>query len=401
MSLRLRRTDDFMHAFFSIFASLRLTVVTLAMALVLVFVGTLAQVHMGLYLAQERYFSSLFVFWGPQGADWKIPVWPGGYLLGGILLLNLIAAHIKRFTFSRKKFGIFIVHGGLILMFVGQFATQLLQVESFMAIKEGATRNYSESSRASELAIIDVTDPGHDKVVAIPERILADKAHGGEIRTPELPFAIKVDKYYLNSVWKFEPGKGMSYDPLPRTTKMNDRDIPAATVEMVADGASKGQFTVSDWESDENLAGDIQKNFGPGVPTTWAGPKHFSYNGREYLVAMRARRYYKPFSLTLLNFSHDLYLGTKIPKNFSSRIKLKRPETGEDREVLIYMNNPLRYAGETYYQASFFPDDSGTILQVVRNPSWLTPYVACVMVGTGLVVQFLSHLIGFAKKRRA
>jgi hypothetical protein len=65
------------------------------------------------------------------------------------------------------------------------------------------------------------------------------------------------------------------------------------------------------------------------------------------------------------------------------------------------MNNPLRYAGETYYQAAWLPNDSGTVLQVVRNPSWLTPYLACVMVASGLVIQFLSHLVGFARKRTA
>ena len=118
-------------------------------------------------------------------------------------------------------------------------------------------------------------------------------------------------------------------------------------------------------------------------------------------MKMRAERYYKPFSMTLKNFSHDLYLGTGIPKNFSSRVEIKRPDTREDREALIYMNNPLRYAGETYYQASWLPNDSGTVLQVVRNPGWLTPYVACVMVATGLIIQFLSHLVGFAKKRTA
>ena len=92
-------------------------------------------------------------------------------------------------------------------------------------------------------------------------------------------------------------------------------------------------------------------------------------------------------------------MGTDIPKNYSSRVRLTRPETGEDREVLIYMNNPLRYGGETYYQSSFLPGDTGTILQVVRNPSWLTPYVACVLVGVGLSWQFLSHLLKFLKKR--
>jgi hypothetical protein len=30
----------------------------------------------------------------PQGTTWKIPVWPGGYLLGWVLLINLLAAHI-------------------------------------------------------------------------------------------------------------------------------------------------------------------------------------------------------------------------------------------------------------------------------------------------------------------
>jgi hypothetical protein len=41
-----------------------------------------------------------------------------------------------------------------------------------------------------------------------------------------------------------------------------------------------------------------------------------------------------------------------------------------------------------------------TILQVVRNPGWLTPYLACGIVTAGLIVQFLIHLVGFAGKRR-
>ena len=49
------------------------------------------------------------------------------------------------------------------------------------------------------------------------------------------------------------------------------------------------------------------------------------------------------------------------------------------------MNNPLRYDGETYYQSGFDRNDARvTILQVVRNPSWLTPYVACILVSLGL-----------------
>jgi hypothetical protein len=75
------------------------------------------------------------------------------------------------------------------------------------------------------------------------------------------------------------------------------------------------------------------------------------------------------------------------------------PSKNEDREVEIFMNNPLRYDGMAFYQASFEPGDTVTVLQVVKNPSWLTPYLACLMVGLGLTVQFMIHLVEFTRKR--
>jgi len=115
---------------------------------------------------------------------------------------------------------------------------------------------------------------------------------------------------------------------------------------------------------------------------------------------MRPLRHYEPYSLTLEKFSHDIYPGTDIPKNFSSKVRINPPGGGEGREVLIYMNNPLRYGGLTYYQAGFEPNDRTTILQVVRNPSWLAPYIACAAITLGLVIQFVMHLAAFGRGRR-
>ena len=90
--------------------SLRLTVVLLSAGLLLVFVGTLAQVHEGLYQAQTRYFKSWFV-WKPTIGDSAWPVLlPGGYLIGSMLLLNLLAAHATRFKFTKKRIGILMIH---------------------------------------------------------------------------------------------------------------------------------------------------------------------------------------------------------------------------------------------------------------------------------------------------
>lgn len=360
------------------FTSLRLTVVCLALALGLVFLGTLAQVQMGLYAVQEGYFHSLLVWWTPKGASFKIPIWPGGYLLGTVLLVNLIAAHVKRFELSRKKLGIFIVHAGLILLLLGQLLTELLQVESYMRISEGQTKNYSESGRKNEFAVIDHSNPKEDYVVSIPEKVISRTS---ELATPALPFKIKVASYYPNSAphTNTTPQREVTIEKAPLVTAMDDRNMATANVEVQTDEGVKGPFTVS----------------------MWTQSPMFTYKGHEYELAVRPVRYYKPFSIHLIDFKHETYKGTVVPKNFASRVQVARPDTGENREVLIYMNNPLRYAGETYYQAGFEPNDTGTILQVVRNPGWLTPYVACTLVGAGLLVQFLSHLVGFAKKRTA
>jgi hypothetical protein len=166
---------------------------------------------------------------------------------------------------------------------------------------------------------------------------------------------------------------------LPRVTDMDNRDVPSAVIEIVGPQGSMGTWLVSEYIE---------------------GPQSFTVDNHVWQVVLRNRRYYKPYSIQLLQFRHDIYPGTEIPKNFSSRVLLQRPDTGENREVLIYMNNPLRYAGETYYQASYDKDNRGTILQVVHNPSWLTPYFACILVGFGLVIHFAIHLLGFTFRRR-
>jgi len=371
------------------FSSLRLTLVCLGLGMILVFCGTLAQVDMGLFKAQNEFFRSFVVFWGPKTASWKIPVLPGGYLVGGVLLLNLIAAHVTRFHFTRKKVGIWLTHAGLILLLLGQLLTDMLARESLLHLREGEARNYSEIEREAELAVVDTSDPNTDKVVAIPQRILANQK---DIEHPELPFKVRVKEFYPNS--KLQEREAESLAPpaasrgigavatvteLPHVTSMDYRDVPSAVIELITPQGSIGTWLVSEHYD------HVQK-----VP----------WQNHNYELSLRPRRLYKPYSLELQKFHNDLYAGTDIPKNYSSRVVLNRPDTGEHREILIYMNNPLRYAGETYYQSGFDQDNHGTILQVVRNPSWLTPYLSCIMVGAGLVVQFMTHLVGFVTKRR-
>ncbi len=385
------------------FASLRLTVVCLVFAMTLVLVGTLAQVELGLYRAQEEYFRSFLVFWHPGGASWGIPVFPGGYLVGGILLLNLTASFFNRAAARRRAVGVWLIHLGLILLLVGQLLTDILSVESAMHLTEGESRNYSEDFRGLELAVVDVSDARSDAVHAIPERLLN---RGGTVSNEGLPFRIEVRNHWPNAGLAQAGGedakknkavksgatagelKNLLVIPQEIVSNMDQRNTPAAVVEFFGGTQSAGSFLVS--------------------PMTIT-PQEFTLDGKTWQVTMRFARYYYPFAITLIRATHDKYKGTEIPKNFASRIRLDNQATGETRETVIKMNDPLRYGGQTFYQYQMSADDvarrqgtaASSTFQVVRNPSWLTPYISTVIVSLGLLAQFGAHLAKFVKRRKS
>lgn len=373
-------------------ASLRLTVILLGIGMVLVFAATLDQVNLGIHAVEKKYIRSLYVLWQVPGLGFVHLPLPGGYLLGSVLLVNLLAAHVTRFKLSWKKSGIFMIHLGVILLIVGEILRGLLADETRMSLDEGQSSNYSEALREVELVVIDRDpDQGRDQVVAIPQHLLEK---GGEIRHPSLPFSIHIQEYLRNSnlemrseVPKAPPspattglGVQIHVEPRPVATKPDEVDLPSAFVEIRSAGGALGTWLLS------SVFDDTQS---------------FTADGKTFHLALRGRRDYKAFSLGLIDFSHDRYAGTDIPKNFSSRVRLKHPEAGVDREVLIYMNNPLRYGGYTFYQASFANAERTSILQVVKNPAWLMPYVAFGLVGVGMLLQFSSHLGRFSKSRRS
>jgi hypothetical protein len=367
--------------------SLKLTIFCLACAMVLVFVGTLDQVHIGIYEAQNRYFKSFFLYFTPPRTTLRIPWFPGGYVIGGLLLVNLIAAHVSRFKFSWKKAGILLVHSGLILLLVGQLLTGLFQVESQLRLNQGETKNYSESFYHDELALIDTSATDSDRVVSIPDSKLS---RGNKIDLPAESLQLVVNDFYPNSVLisrsqlpspnypHLQLGPMAVAARVAKTYKQDERNTPSVNVSVIRNGETVGTWSLA---------------------SAFPQPVSFELDGKSYQLVLRAKRYYKPFSVQLLQFSHDRYAGTEIPKNFSSRVRISDPTAGSGRETLIFMNNPLRYRGLTFYQAGFGNNDTTSILQVVKNPSWLLPYISCGVIIFGLLVQFSMHLVGFVRRR--
>lgn len=364
--------------------SFKLTVVLLALLMVLVVLCTLAQVELGTAGAVNAYMRS-FIVWR-QPLLLSIP-FPGGALVGLLLTLNLIAKTLDiKLTWS--KAGMWLVHTGLVVLFAGEFVAGMMQVDTNMSIEVGQTVNYVQSYKNTELAVIDVTDPAWDEVYSVPDTRLAK---GGAIAIPGTPITVNVKRYYANaelnnlapgalpSLATAGVGTGASVVEQPVVSDDKEMNQTSAFVEFVAGGRSYGTWLVS---------------------VAIGAPQSFMHEGHTYALAMRLRRQYLPYAFTLKQFRHDVYPGTDIAKNFSSLVQVVNPSQKESREVLIYMNQPLRYEGKTFYQASFGKNDTLSVLSVVENPGWLLPYVSCVLVALGLLVHFAIVLRRSLKRRQ-
>ena len=390
-----------MKFLFQFFSSLKLTVVLLSFSLVLIFFGTLDQVQYGIWHTQELYFESFLVVWtfpehAPLGQHlhWiRIPM-PGGYLLGGMLLINLLAAHFTRFKMSWMKCGIFLIHSGLILLLISELMTDILAVESQMPVDEGGTSNYSQGFRENELVFIDRSHPEHDSVHTIPASLLKP---GKRIDVPNTPLSIRTVRYHGNAeIGRATSGSpaesiatrgaavrmGIIVNPKPETYSEDEINTVTAFVEVI-----KGEDSLGTW-----LVSNVMDERFP--------PQMVDAGDLSYEIALRFTRHYYPFEIELIDFKHEKYPGTEVPFNFSSEVKVTHQDSTKNQKALIYMNHPLRYEGLTFFQASFANQDKTSIFQVVRNPGWLLPYLSVLLMGLGMCVQFGMHFFKFLRKQR-
>lgn len=398
-------------------ASLRLTVVLFVLSMILVFYGTLAQVDLGIWTVVSRYFRS-FIVWIPfrvlafnnvETAHYPFSLpFPGGWLLGGLLLVNLISAHIIKFKMTWRRSGILLIHAGLIVMMLSELNTGLFALEGHMRIEEHQSSNYIEHSNYPEIAVVLPVSEKKDDVVVVPTRFLAT---GKTIQDSKLPFDVVIEEYMVNSVLHdLKPGE-------------KSKATAGIGLELAAEAREEGSGVDTDSRIDAASAYVTIKKGGQTLGTYLLSihliePQWINVDGTNYQVSLRFKRSYKPYTIHLQKFTHDFYPNTTKPKDFKSEIRFVYPERNEDREEQIYMNHPFRLGdeAETFYQAGTIPDQTGksigTILQVVHNPTWILPgwmlqagwswpLISCVMVSFGMLIHFGITLVRFIERSTA
>ena len=306
-----------------------------------------------------------------------------------------------------KQGGNVLLHLGVAMLMFGQFIFGDRQLEQRLSLVEGEATNTLVNLDKVELTFIQEQD-GIQKVTGVPaSRLLAVAATDEVISDPAIPFDVRVVEYQENSRILPNEGEsdvateGLGKEYFAKELRKHggtdeEMNVPSAYIELLDKESqeSKGVFLVSQRMSDANMLFPGQDE--PDMfNTVQAGEQ-------EYKLGLRFHREVKPYWVQLEDVRRINYSGTDTPRDYSSFIRIVDPETGEDRRERVWMNNPLRFRGESFFQSSYSPLPGGkemTGIQVVRNSGWLIPYVACSVTALGMMWHFMGTLTRFVSRR--
>jgi ABC-type transport system involved in cytochrome c biogenesis permease subunit len=326
---------------------------------------------------------------------------------GGLAAAVLLVGCILVF---KKRAGIVLLHGGVGLLMFGGLLVDQTAVEGQIQMQEGETVNFVQDIRTLEFAVVDRSSPEEDRVTVIPKSVLVAAADSKQPIDHELlPFKIKVERFLQNSsLRKVKPGDknpatvGLGTELFAEETRPGSGtdsdskvDLSAAYVTILRRAGSVSDRSPDSEESlGTYLVGLIFSAEESGQTVTVAD--------KPYEIALRFKRTYKPYKFQLLDVRKDDYLGTDTPRNYSSDVRLVDASRNVDRELRIWMNNPLRFAGETFYQSGYHQDPQtrreGTTLAVVTNTGWMIPYISCMFVMIGMLAHFSITLWRFLRR---
>ncbi|MFP6750576.1 MAG: cytochrome c biogenesis protein ResB, partial [Pirellulaceae bacterium] len=327
---------------------------------------------------------------------------------GGAAGIVMLAGCILLF---RRRGGIVLIHSGIGLMMLGELLVGTYAVEQQISLREGETLNYAMDTRSTELAIVDPSSDEGDEVVVVPlwlkgrsSQFLSQKV----IQNRNLPFDIEILDYYKNAeLIDVDPQKddqpqnpataGFGTKLIAQEVRSSSGadsdgtiDLAAAYVKLTEKGTGTqiGTFLLAQQMAMQDLAEEVR------------------LNDKTYQLSLRFERDYKDYQLRLHDVVKEDYAGTDVPRHYASDINIFDTKRNIDQDVKVWMNNPVRYAGETFYQSGYRKIPAGpagkeveiSTIQIVENTGWMIPYVSCMLVMIGLLAHFCGTLSRFLKR---
>ena len=401
---------NFFSKLIAFLSSFGLATVTLALLLLITFLGTLEQAEYGLVASQERYFESVFIDRIDVAAclralaitdlgKFTLPVMilPGGYLLMAVLFVNMFIGGILRIRKSPKTIGVIISHFAILFMIAAGAVTYHFAIEGILSLREGETSDEFQSfhDRVIEIEKAPADDKSKRSTLVIDERMFEDLGAGkGRTFTHEsLPFDLMITGWLRHA------------EPRPDKDGTRGDAINGYFIQEVSMLDENGSAKADEELSSACVAIVKDKKTGAeqkGILWEFTrAPWTVSVGGEKYLIDLRRRTYRLPFAVKLDKTEQEQHPGTRMARRFTSWVT--KITDGREEKRVVTMNEPVRGGGYAVFQQSF--DDGSrrqdgvksSGFQIVENPSDHWPLISCIIVAEGLLLHFLMMLARYMK----
>lgn len=292
------------------------------------------------------------------------------------MFINLLGLTLRKSLWQYKKLGILIVHSGAILLLFGGGITAYFSYEGRMTIKEGNSSNYIEDYYIKELAII----PLEKQPTVFYQEELSDE-NILKFNHDNISLDIKILSFLTNSkpINRLEDcpecrGQFQSYQLVElKPQKEFEQNNTSVIFEISGENESiDGVYASMIFETDNN---------------------QINIDGEDLKIVLRPQRTVVPLEIQLIDFKEVLHPGTNIAKSYSSEVILNTDDL--KRNVIIAMNEPLRYREYTFFQSSFNRAENSeySTFAVVKNYGRLFPYISSIVMCVGLLLHLMMMFL--------
>jgi len=284
----------------------------------------------------------------------------------GLLGLNVLAAMVSRWPWSKHHVGFLAAHVGILLVLVGSLVSLYRGLDSNMALYEGET-----SDRVSLLEpALQIHVPGlgvsgtfavrFEKQPPRPGRELRFAVPGSDVVLVARDYAPHVE------VTEAATAAGPRRTLTPRTPPAKEARRQAAVLLQVERAAAKSEPT---W-------------------VLWGERALVPLGGERASLAFRSPEAVLPFRVTLIRFNNESYPGSRMAATYESTVRIDDPERGSF-ETLVSMNHPLHHRGYIFFQSSFVEGRPMiSIFSVARAPGLPLVYFGTTLLAAGILWMF-------------
>ncbi|MCT7482936.1 cytochrome c biogenesis protein CcsA [Aliarcobacter cryaerophilus] len=253
----------------------------------------------------------------------------------------------------------FLFHFSFVVILLGAIITRYVGYEGIMQIPQGTTTNQMISLEP----YLQVTLKDGEKVVAYKEW---QKEFTSLL--PELNnFSYKVDFDNNNLIIDY---KRFQFEKKEQ--------------------AKMGLLTV-----DVTLNGKKETIRLPGLSGQLGVPRDLIFDKYTVTLEYGSKFIDLPFAIRLNEFQLERYPGSMAPSSYASEVTVIKDDKTYDYR--IFMNRTLNEGNFLFFQSSYFPDETGTVLSVNNDPGKWPTYFGYFLLTLGLFLNFFDKKSRFRK----